>query len=302
MPWDGVDAHQEEVVEQLKGVIGRMGAKSKLRDWLIPRFPDCHTYIEPFGGSFKVLMWKKRTATIEIINDVDDDLIHFFRHITFFPTELAELINSMPTHQSLVESIREELKAKSLTGLERAAAVYYSLKLSFNGTGTGYAGSPTVLCSARANEGEFIRVAKRLRRVDIRSGNAHDLIRAVNRRLDPVTYPGGMFFYFDPPYDETAGYSTVHGKSTYGKIEQQDLFGLAKEVDAAGNKFMMTNSATDWLKERWCSIEGWDYVEREVNYTVSAKTSAREATKELIVANFPISRDVKTKIRQAGLF
>lgn len=301
-PWDGIDTHQEENVEQLKGVIGRMGAKSKLRDWLTPRFPKCHTYVEPFGGTLKVLMWKKRTARIEIVNDVDDDLIHFFRYVTFFPRELAALVNSMPTHQKLVEYLRGELKARALTGLERAAAVYYSLKLSFNGTGSGYAGSPTVLCSGRANEAEFVRVANRLKRVDIRSGNAHDLIRAINRRLDPVSYPGGMFFYFDPPYDDTAGYSTVHGKSTYGKIEQQDLFMLAKEVDEADNKFMMTNSSTDWLKERWCSIEGWDYVERDVNYTVSAKASARGATKELIVANFPISREIKTKQKQAGLF
>lgn len=302
-PWaEGITEEQrEKYEEQVKGVIPRLGAKSKLREWLIPRFPSHHTYIEPFGGSFKVLLWKSKRSKIEIINDLDDDLIHFFRYLTFYPTELASLVNSLPTHQGLLNALRDELKRDQLSGIERAAAVYYSVKLSFNGTGQGYAGSVQSLCSARANPGEFRRVADRLRNVDIRSEDAHGLIDASNRRLDPDNYPGGIFYYLDPPYDETAGYSSLKAKSIYGKQEQWQLFQLAKKIHECGNKFLMTNSYTDYLRNMWCKEPDWFFVSRDVRYEVSRDATTRQETKELIVSNFPLEQR-KAETKQTGMF
>lgn len=289
-PWaEGMKAEQkEEYCEQLKGVIARMGAKSRLRSYLISIFPKHHTYIEPFGGSFKVILWKAKRSKIEIINDIDGDLIHFFRYLVFFPDELAQLINSLPTHKGLLDALRDELKRGDLNGLERAAAVYYSIKLSFNGTGAGYAGSVQSLCSARANPVEFRRVAHRLRGVDIRNQDAHDLVRSTNRRLDTLRYPGGILYYFDPPYDETAGYATLTSKSIYGKEKQFELFTLARAVHKEGNRFLMTNSSTKYLKNMWCTRKDWHYEERDVTYTISGDAEKRGKHKELIVANFPL--------------
>tara|TARA_R110000751_G_scaffold170676_1_gene277285 strand:- start:2641 stop:3477 length:837 start_codon:yes stop_codon:yes gene_type:complete len=278
-----------------------MGAKSKLREWLIPRFPFHHTYIEPFGGSFKVLLWKAKRSKVEIINDIDGELIHFFRYLTFYPDELAALVNSLPTHKGLLNALREELRSDSLSGLERAAAVYYSIKLSFNGTGNGYAGSVQTLCSARADPSEFRRVAARLRGVDIRCQDAHDLISGCDRRLDHSNYPGGIFFYLDPPYDETAGYSTLTSQSVYGKAEQYALFALAQKIHANGNKFLMTNSYTDYLRNMWCKTEGWYFTKRDVQYNISGKAEARGLKQELIVSNFPLEQRKSTKV-QGGLF
>ena len=302
-PWaEGLTEEQkEDYCEQLKGVIPRMGAKSKLREWLIPRFPPHHTYIEPFGGSFKVLLWKAKRSKIEIINDLDDDLIHFFRYLTFFPEDLATLINSLPIHQGLLNALRQELKNDSLSAIERAAAVYYSIKLSFNGTGNGYSGSVQTLCSARADRSSFRRVARRLRGVDIRCQDAHELISGSNRRLDPNNYPGGIFYYLDPPYDETAGYATLKAKSVYGKEQQYHLFTLAKKIHEEGNKFLMTNSYTDYLRNMWCKEKDWHYVKRMVKYDISGKAEDRKETAELIVSNFPLEQR-KATAQQGGLF
>jgi len=297
---ESYEENKEEYAEQLKGIIPRMGAKSKLRDWLIPRFPTHHTYIEPFGGSFKILLWKGRRSKIEIINDLDGDLVHFFRYVTFFPNEVAELVNSLPTHQGILEALRDELRKGDLSGIERAAAFYYSVKLSFNGTGNGYAGSVQSLASARADPSEFRRVAARLRGVDIRNQNAHDLIRSTCRPLDHIRYSGGIFYYLDPPYDETAGYETLTGKSVYGKDMQSELFLLAKKIDADGNKFMMTNSYTSFLRDMWCKVDGWDFVKRKVKYDISGNADARKETNELIVANFPIGK--RAGKLQTGMF
>ena len=278
-----------------------MGAKSKLRDFLISRFPEHHTYVEPFGGSFKILLWKAKRSKIEIINDIDHDLVHFFRYVTYWPDEIAELVNSLPTHKGILDALRDELRRGDLTGLERAAAFYYSTKLSFNGTGNGYAGSVQSLCSARADPTEFRRVADRLRGVDIRCQDAHDLIEGTNRRLDGSRYPGGIFYYLDPPYDETAGYASLTSQSIYGKQEQYALFNLAKKIHEDGNKFMMTNSYTDYLLKMWGSVEGWHCLERKVKYDIAGSSDARKETSELIVSNFPLIKRAK-QTKQAGLF
>jgi DNA adenine methylase len=296
---ESYEEHEEDYRDQLKGIIPRMGAKSKLRDWLIPRFPQHHTYIEPFGGSFKILLWKSKRSKIEIINDIDGDLIHFFRYVTFFPEEVAELVNTLPTHKGILNALRDELRKGDLSGIERAAAVYYSIKLSFNGTGNGYAGSVQSLASARADPGEFRRVADRLRGVDIRNESAHDVIRSTVRRLDHFRYPGGIFYYLDPPYHDTAGYKTLTGSSVYGEAMQNELFFLAKKIHETGNKFMMTNSYTTFLRKMWCKVDGWDFVKRKVKYDISGDADSRKETEELIVANFPIG---KKAAQTGGLF
>ena len=302
-PWaPGISKEAEDRVhDQLKGVVARMGAKSKLRDFLIDHFPDHHTYVEPFGGSFKILLWKAKRSKIEIINDIDADLVHFFRYITYYPEQVATLVNSLPTHKGILDALRDELRRGELSGIERAAAVYYSVKLSFNGTGNGYAGSVQSLCSARADPVEFRRIADRLRGVDIRSQDAHELITGTNRVLDKGRYPGGIFYYLDPPYDETAGYATLTSKSIYGKQEQFALFNLAKKIHEAGNKFIMTNSYTEYLLSMWGTVEGWHCLERKVRYDIAGKAEAREDTSELICSNFPLIKRAAPK-KQAGLF
>ena len=296
---ESYEEHEEDYRDQLKGIIPRMGAKSKLRDWLIPRFPKHHTYIEPFGGSFKILLWKSKRSKIEIINDIDGDLIHFFRYVTFFPEEVAELVNTLPTHKGILNALRDELRKGDLSGIERAAAVYYSIKLSFNGTGNGYAGSVQSLASARADPAEFRRVADRLRGVDIRNESAHDVIRSTVRGLDHFRYPGGIFYYLDPPYHDTAGYKTLTGASVYGEAMQNELFFLAKKIHETGNRFMMTNSYTPFLRKMWCKVEGWDFVKRKVKYDISGDAESRKETEELIVANFPIGKKAS---QSGGLF
>ena len=303
-PWAPgmLEEDKRDFENTVKSIIPRMGAKSKLLSYIIPRFPDCHTYVEPFGGSFKVLMNKEKVNKIEIINDIDDDLVHFFRYVVFWPNELVEMVNSIPCHQGIMNALRDELVRGKLTGLERAAATYYSIKLSFNGTGKSFAGSVHSLARARADISIFKGVAERLKKADIRCKDAHELIALCNRKLDQNRYPGGIFFYLDPPYDETGGYATLKSRSIYGKAEQYHLFTLAKKIHENGNRFMMTNSYTKYLREMWCTVPDWFHVKRKVKYTISGDSAFREDTDELIVANFPFDEVHKKKNRSGRLF
>lgn len=55
-----------------------LGGKWRLAPWIIENLPSHEVYIEPFGGGGNVLLRKER-STVEIYNDLDDDLVNLFR-------------------------------------------------------------------------------------------------------------------------------------------------------------------------------------------------------------------------------
>lgn len=54
------------------------GGKFRLAPWILEHFPDHRIYVEPFGGAAGVLIQKPR-AYSEVYNDLDGDLVNFFR-------------------------------------------------------------------------------------------------------------------------------------------------------------------------------------------------------------------------------
>lgn len=108
------------------------GAKFRLADWIIQFFPPHTCYVEPFGGGAGVLLQKSR-AYAEVYNDLDGDVVNFFR-VLRDPVQRAALIEACV----LTPYAREEFDlAWEPTGdlIERARRIAIRAQMGFGSAG-----------------------------------------------------------------------------------------------------------------------------------------------------------------------
>jgi len=187
---------------------GWYGGKYSHLDWLLPLLPTCHHYCEPFAGSAAVLL-NRQPAPIETYNDLDGEVVNFFRVLRDHKTELTEKIGLTPFSReefklacdvdSLIAPIerarRFYVRARQVrTGLAQTA----SLGRWANCKNTSRAGMSGVVSRWLGGVEALPEIAERLLRVQIENRPALDVIRLYD---DAET-----LFYCDPPYvHETRG-------------------------------------------------------------------------------------------------
>ena len=71
------------------------GAKFRLASWLLQYFPPHDCYVEPYGGAAGVLVRKPR-AYAEVYNDLDGDIVNFFRVLRDPETRATRRAGSSP--------------------------------------------------------------------------------------------------------------------------------------------------------------------------------------------------------------
>ncbi len=99
---------------------GWYGGKYSHLDWLLPLLPDCNHYCEPFGGSAAVLL-NRTPSPVETYNDVDGEVVNFFRVLREQKDELIYAIGMTPfAREEFMDAIRTNGNGKHLSNLERA--------------------------------------------------------------------------------------------------------------------------------------------------------------------------------------
>ena len=95
----------------------------------------------------------------------------------------------------------------------------------------------------------------------------------------------GGFVYLDPPYDpvsDTASF-TGYNKGGFGKNEQMRLKKCCDELTERGIKFMLSNSATDFIKELYKDYNV-DIV--KAKRMVNSDATKRGAIEEVLIRNY----------------
>ncbi|MCX8958351.1 DNA adenine methylase [Erwinia psidii] len=108
------------------------GSKFRLANWILNFFPEHHTYVEPFGGGAGVLLRKPRSYA-EIYNDIDEDIVNFFRVVRD-----RELNNQLRKLCALTPYARAEFRAaltESANPLERARRTAVRAMMGFGSAG-----------------------------------------------------------------------------------------------------------------------------------------------------------------------
>lgn len=108
------------------------GGKFRLASWILQFFPPHGCYVEPFGGAAGVLLQKPRVYA-EVYNDLDGDIVNFFR-VLRDPKTRADLIEAC----RLTPYAREEFDTAYLPTddqIERARRTCVRAAMGFGSAG-----------------------------------------------------------------------------------------------------------------------------------------------------------------------
>ncbi len=219
---------------------GWYGGKFSHLDWLLPLLPSCHHYCEPFAGSGAVLL-NRAPSPVETYNDLDGEVVNFFRVLRTQKDALIEAIGLTPFSREEF-SLACEL-APDVDTLERARRFYVRARQVRTGLAqtasvgrwanckdTSRAGMSGVVSRWLGGVEKLPDIADRLLRVQIENRPAIDVIRLYDGK--------DTFFYCDPPYlHETRGDNKAYGF----EMSNDEHRALAETLNSIQGKVAVSN-------------------------------------------------------------
>jgi DNA adenine methylase len=211
-----------------------IGGKSRLRRPIIDLLPPHTCYVEPFGGAAWVLFGKP-PSDVEVLNDIDQELITFFRVVKEKPEELIASFEWELVSRAEFKRLAE-LNSSELTEVQRAHRFYYLIMAGWGGelnyprfqTSITDGGHGNRLIGALKTLHERIQpIHERLRTVIIENLDWRECIDRYDR---PRTV-----MYVDPPYpDNGANYA-------HNMREWDEHLELAQRLDRAKCNWILSS-------------------------------------------------------------
>ena len=194
------------------------GGKWNLANWIVDFFPHHNCYVEPFGGAASVLL-QKPLSPHEFYNDLDSDVVNFFRVLRENQSELIQKIDLTPYSREEYELSYEP----TIDPIEKARRFYVRSWQSHNPSRlSGWRNS----CNSNRSQSfaqdwnsinHLYAIAQRLKQVQIENRPALELIKRVDTKE--------TLFYIDPPYlNETRTSSTLYAF----ELKKEDHIELAE--------------------------------------------------------------------------
>jgi DNA adenine methylase len=215
-----------------------IGGKSLLAKTIIENLPEHTTYCEVFSGAAWVL-FKKEPSKYEILNDINSDLVTFYRVIKHHLEEFVRQLKWCLLSREWWDDWTRQLAAGGLTDIQRAAHYYYVQRLGFGGKVQGRTFGAGPQSHPRINllrmEEELCACHLRLARCTIENLGYEEFLKRYDR---PETC-----FYLDPPYWDC--------ESFYGKgiFTRDDFANLAKLLSSIKGSFVLSLNDTKGVRE-----------------------------------------------------
>lgn len=258
----------------MKTPISYYGGKQTMLKHLSPMVPEHRIYTESFAGG-AALFFAKPPSQIEVINDINQNLVNFYRVLKHdfnaLKTKIEITLHSRATFDFAGWIYDNPLY---FDPVERAWAVWVLSKIGFasklNGT-FGYDRESNSICKKIFNAKELFtdEISKRLQNTQIECSSA---FRVISSR-DCID----AFHFVDPPYINS---DCGHYADTFNLADFECLLELLSSLTG---KFILTMFPHEVLSE-YVKTHGWKV--KEVERTISASKVNRRKQVELIVCNF----------------
>ncbi len=265
----------------MKTPITYWGGKQQLTSRVLAQFPEHKIYDEPFFGG-GAIFFAKRPSEVEFINDLNGEMINFYRTIKNNFSELKTKIDS--TLHSEYEHERARAiydNPEEYTEIERAWAIWVLSKQSIYAildNGWSMCTERNMAKSVQWSKEAFTEAyARRLERTSIFCRDALKVIKAT----DSVD----TFHYCDPPY-----YNSDLGH--YSGYSEDDFRNLLELLSSIQGKFLMSSYPSDVLRE-YVEHNGWVSIEIEM-----AKSAGSKGGKKVEV----LTMNYSTQTKQGILF
>ena len=253
-------------------IVPWIGGKSRLAKQILPLFPEHVSSVEAFAGG-AALFFRKDPAKSEVLNDINGDLVNLYRVVQHHLEEFIRHFKWSLVSRQMYAWLNIT-RPETLTDIQRAARFYYLQRQGFGGKiesrtfGTATT-SPPKLNLLRIEE-DLSQAHLRLAQAAIECVPWEECIRRYDR---PHT-----LFYLDPPYWGTEGYDVAFGLEQYDRMAD-----LARAIQ--GKMIISVND----IPEMRQAFAGLSIATAEISYTVGGPGRAGKKSRELIIANFPIS-------------
>ncbi len=265
------------------------GGKRQLLKEITKHIPeDFSTYYEPFLGGGAVLFQLQPSRAV--INDINEELMNVYMVIRDQVEELIEELkkhkerNNKEYYYKIRELDRDAEKYRQLSNMQKAARTIYLNKTCYNGlfrvnskgqfnVPYGRYKKPDIV-----NETTLRAVSDYLNKADI-TIMCGDFEEAVKEAEE------GSFVYFDPPYDpiSTTSNFTAYSAESFNREEQIRLKRLCDKLNEKGVKFLLSNSATDFILDLY---KDYHIEIVQANRSINSKGNRRGKIDEVLVKNY----------------
>lgn len=271
----------------VRPVLKWVGGKRQLLPALSPLLPAGITaYYEPFlGGGAMLFHLQPQTA---YVNDINADLMRVYAVIRDDVDALIEALQSYRNDADFFYAVREWDRDKRsyarMSDVQKAARVLYLNKTCYNGL------------YRVNNAGEFNAPFGNYKRPNIVNASGLRAVSAYFRRADTrfsaVDYAEaladagpGAFVYLDPPYDPVSDTSnfTGYARGGFSRAEQIRLRECCDDLTRRGVRFMLSNSATAFIREQY---RAYHITTVRARRAVNSVASRRGDVEEVVVRNY----------------
>lgn len=284
------------MITMINSPIKWVGGKSRLRKQIIEFLPPHTCYVELFAGAAWVLFGKP-PSDVEVLNDIDGELVNFFRVVKYLPEELIKSFDLELVSRSEFNRLAE-LDVKKLSEIERAHRFYYIIMAGWGGelkyprfqTSISDGGHGNRLFGALKHLRERIEpVHKRLSTVIIENLDWEACLERYDR---PTTV-----MYIDPPYPENKV------NYFYNMQNWESHQKLAVQLNQAKCKWLLSSFDIPEMRKIYghennyfIPVQAYSGMSKEKNGT------ERVLNKEVIITNFkPTGYVIQSMERQGQL-